>query len=123
MRTEHLDWSANFRRQPLVRQPPREGTPNIRTRIDPGLVMLCQLELRVRTEEWLPLDCRLADIPPSLRRHARPAEGGGVLLRRYAALIWVDGVAARCGRYAMARASTLVDEGARVAQRINELED
>lgn len=110
----------NFHTNHPPRLEPRFTPPNIRTRVDPGLVLLCQLMLRAQPGNWvrLPTD-DIGQIPPSLRRHARPCmtNPDHILLLRSAALGWVDNVAARCGKYAMARASSLVDEGPRAATK------
>lgn len=62
------------------------------SRVEPGLVLLCLLELRAYRGRLLTLNCGLADIPRVLRPRAT-VDGDHVRLPRAAALRWVERVA------------------------------
>lgn len=69
-----------------------KATPLRAGRVEPGLVLLCLLELRAHAAPTVDLACSLSDIPRSLRPHARQT-GARVRLSRQAALRWVERVA------------------------------
>lgn len=77
---------------------PRAGRRSVtqRSRIEPGLVLLCLLELRAMTSPTVTLVCSIDDVPRRLRPHAR-VDGGRVLIPRLAALEWVEYIAQRVG--------------------------
>lgn len=74
------------------------------SRVEPGLVLLCLLELRAYRGRLLTLNCGLADIPRVLRPRAT-VDGDHVRLPRAAALHWVESLAERLGP-AMSRANS-----------------